>query len=124
MHDALEVINSDKLVRDVALCGEASGDYKVFGFGNTAVGGLDSPLALVGVELGVDYDTVEGGFLLDAEDLVAVVKVGPQVLVVGVVVGPDPIFVCFWDGELVLWDLGVYTSTWVAVPPPSATKIL
>ena len=49
---------------------------------------LNIPAAFVGVEFSVSNHTVERSVALDIEDFVAVIEVGPKLLVVWIVVRP------------------------------------
>jgi hypothetical protein len=53
-----------------------------------------------------------------------VIEVITQILVVGVVIGPIPCLVYLRPRELVLRDFGVDAGAGVAVPSPSATRIV
>ena len=61
------------------------------------------PLALLRVEFGAGDDGLEGRVLAQVELLVDVVEVGLKLVPIWVVGRPVPVFVDFWNGELVNW---------------------
>jgi hypothetical protein len=71
-----------------------------------------------------NHDRVKGAVLLDANNLVDVVKVLAQVLVGRIVAGPVPRLPNLGPGELILGNLGVDASSGVAVPSPSASGVV
>lgn len=95
---------------------------QVLGLCDAAILGADDPLAAGSVKVAADDDGVEGGILLDPDNLVDVLKIGTEVLVVGIVVGPVPGFPDLRPGELILRDLGVDAGAGVAVPAPGAAQ--
>lgn len=82
------------------------------------------PFSFLCIELGLNHDGVESAVLLDTNYLVDMIEIITQIFVVGVVIGPVPCIVYFWPSELVLRDFGVDTGARVAVPSPSATRIV
>lgn len=65
MADALKFVNSNELVRDVALCGEASSNDEVLCLGSASISSLNVPAAFAGLELCIYDDAVEGSVAFD-----------------------------------------------------------
>lgn len=123
MDNALECIHSRPL-GDVPLCREPGGDNEVLGRRRSPIGRFDLPAAFVCVKAGLHHHAVEGAVLLYLEHLVDVVKVSPQLLVVGVVCRPGPILPGLGNRVPVLWDFRVHRGSWITVPAPGAADII
>lgn len=103
--DAFEGIETFE-VGNVAFSGEAGSDDEVFGFCCAAIGCLDGPFPFGLVELGVDYNAFKGTVLLDFKHFVDMVEIVSQLLVVGVIGGPRPVFEDFRDRILIpTWEV-------------------
>lgn len=117
MNDAFEFLDTGP-VRDVAFGGEAGADDEVLGFGGATVCGLDVPASFLGVELGVNDNTFEGGLTFDVEDSVARVEVIAEIVIVGVVVRPVVSLDDLGNTQLILWNFRVDHGARVAIPTP------
>jgi hypothetical protein len=122
--DALERIDPREVIRDVAFGGKPSSNDEILGLSRPPVLSLDVPPAFLFVELGTNNHAVEGAVLFDLQDLVDVVEVFPQLLVVGIIGIPGPVFPRLRDRELVFGDLGIDTSAGVTVPTPRSPQVI
>lgn len=102
---------------------KASSKDEILSLGRATIRSLDVPFPLAYIELGSDHDGVKSAVFLDPNDLVNMIKIVPQVLVVGVIVGPVPCIIYLGPRELVLRDFRVYTGTGVTVPSPGTTCV-
>lgn len=103
---------------------EAGSKDKVLSLGRATICGLNIPFPLLRIELGFNHDGVESTILLDTNYLVDVIEIITQVFVVGVVIRPIPCIVYLGPREFVLRNFGVDAGAGVAVPSPSATRIV
>lgn len=105
MADALEIVDANEFVGNIAFGSKPSSDNEIFGLGSTSIGSLDVPAAFVSVELGFDDNTIERRMTFDVQDFVAVIEICSEVFVSRIVGWPGPVLVCLWDGQLIFWDL-------------------
>jgi hypothetical protein len=122
--DALERIDPREVIRDVAFGGKPSSNDEILGLSRPPVLSLDVSPVFLFVELGTNNHAVEGAVLFDLQDLVDVVEVFPQLLVVGIIGIPGPVFPRLRDRELVFGDLGIDTSAGVTVPTPRSPQVI
>lgn len=78
------------------------------------------PATTLSIKLAAYNNSVESDILLDANDLVNMVKVSAKISIGRIIARPSPGIVNLGPAEFVFRDFGVDTSTRVAIPSPSA----